>query len=257
MSTRALVRLILSLFLLAFALPAGAATADKRLCAAAAARAELQHDIPVQLLQAIALVESGRGGLSRGEILAWPWTVMAEGKGRYLPSKPAAIAEVRALQKRGVENIDVGCMQINMKHHPGAFESLEEAFDPTDNVAFAAQFLLALRAETHSWTRAVGYYHSRRPLRANHYRRKVLKSWRQARHRANAGSARQTTSLQPAATRRTQQAQTPKPLSASLAFASPATAVPNPAVPSEAEAAAALPLTPPSFVAWPLHTIAE
>ena len=42
----------------------------------------------------------------------------AEGVGTYYPSKAAAIAAVEALQARGVQSADVGCMQVNLLHHP-------------------------------------------------------------------------------------------------------------------------------------------
>ncbi len=38
---------------------------------------------------------------------------------------------------RGVQSIDVGCFQINMYYHPGAFATLEQAFDPRANAAYA------------------------------------------------------------------------------------------------------------------------
>ncbi len=156
------------------------------LCSQQAARAEQAHDLPRHLLNAIAKTESGRWHDDRGETLAWPWTVMAEGRGRFLPSKAAAIDAVRRLQARGVRNIDVGCMQVNLQYHPEAFESLEAAFDPAANVAYAAGFLAELRQEARSWTRAVGQYHSRQAIRGNSYRAKVFKAWRAERHRANA-----------------------------------------------------------------------
>ncbi|WP_193370373.1 transglycosylase SLT domain-containing protein [Pelagibius marinus] len=155
------------------------------LCRQETARAEVARDLPPHLLTAIARTESGRWHAGQAENLAWPWTVMAEGKGRFLPSKAAAIEEVRRLQARGVRNIDVGCMQVNLHYHPDAFESLEAAFDPAVNVAYAAEFLADLRREARSWTRAVGQYHSREAIRGNSYRAKVFKAWRAERHRAN------------------------------------------------------------------------
>lgn len=155
------------------------------LCQQATAQAEAARDLPPHLLTAIAWTEAGRWHADSSEILAWPWTVMAEGEGRFLPSRAAAIAEVRRLQARGIRNIDVGCMQVNLHHHPDAFASLEAAFDPEANVAYAAEFLVALREEARSWTRAIGQYHSRQAIRGNDYRAKVFKAWREARHRAN------------------------------------------------------------------------
>src|SRR3546814_14072243 len=110
---------------------------------------------------------------------------MAEGKGRFLPSKAAAIEEVRRLQARGIRNIDVGCLQVNLHYHPDAFASLETAFDPEAHAAYAADFLVRLREEARSWTRAIGQYHSRHAIRGNGYRAKVFKAWREAPHRAN------------------------------------------------------------------------
>src|SRR5690606_21478784 len=155
------------------------------LCRAATARAEAAAALPPHLLTAIAKTESGRWHAERSETLAWPWTVMAEGRGRFLPSKAAAIEEVRRLLARGLRNIDVGCLQVNLHYHPDAFESLEAAFDPDTNAAYAARFLAALREEARSWTRAIGQYHSRQAIRGNDYRAKVFKAWREARHRAN------------------------------------------------------------------------
>ena len=146
------------------------------LCADFATRAEQAHRLPRGLLRAIAKVESGRYEENRREVLAWPWTVMAEGRGRYLPSKAAAIAEVEALQARGIRNIDVGCMQINLRYHPDAFVSLEAAFDPAANVEAAARLLLDLRDAWGSWTRAVGNYHSNTPTLSGPYRVKVYRT---------------------------------------------------------------------------------
>lgn len=155
------------------------------LCRETTRQAEQTHQLPAHLLTAIARTESGRWHADSSESLAWPWTVMAEGKGRFLPSKAAAMQEVRDLQARGIRNIDVGCMQVNLHYHPEAFETLEEAFDPARNVAYAAGFLIDLRQEARSWTRAVGQYHSRQAIRGNSYRAKVFKAWRAERHRAN------------------------------------------------------------------------
>lgn len=154
------------------------------LCAAETARAEQAHDLPRLLLSAISKTESGRHHAARGERFAWPWTVTAEGKGQYLPSKAAAIARVEALRARGVRNIDVGCMQINLKYHPDAFQSLETALDPAKNVAYAASLLTSLKRTWGSWTRAVGNYHSNTPRFSGPYRVKVFRTLNRERLRA-------------------------------------------------------------------------
>lgn len=176
--------------LLALVLPlqARAATLDSLdnwdVCSRHVDAAESILGLPPKILTAISLAESGRYSKERSATLAWPWTVMAEGKGRYLPSREAAIAEVRGLKARGVRNIDVGCMQINLMYHGKAFDDVEQAFDPAFNIAYAAKYLMDLRSETNSWVRALSRYHSATPVHANRYRAKVLAIWRKARSAA-------------------------------------------------------------------------
>lgn len=161
-----------------------------QLCGRQVALAEQSADLPRHLLDAIAKVESGRWRPAQGAVFAWPWTVMAEGKGRFMPNRAAAIALVRALKARGIKNIDVGCMQVNLKYHPEAFADLTDAFDPARNVAYAAGYLGRLRANAGSWTKAIGQYHSNTPHLGNRYRRKVLRAWREERHLAARAPAR-------------------------------------------------------------------
>ena len=71
-------------------------------------------------------------------------------------------------------------MQINLMHHPDAFASLDDAFEPTRNVAYGARFLGALKQETSSWERAVERYHTADPGRGRAYREKVYQRWAQA-----------------------------------------------------------------------------
>jgi soluble lytic murein transglycosylase-like protein len=152
-------------------------------CAQRTAAAERAAGMPTHLLTAVSKVESGRWHKGTGEIFAWPWTVTAGGEGRFLPSKAAAIAEVERLRAQGVTNIDVGCMQINLRHHPKAFDSLEQAFDPDRNVAYAIGFMRDLRNRWGSWTRAVGSYHSNTPALSGRYRAKVFKMVYAEKHR--------------------------------------------------------------------------
>jgi len=152
---------------------------DWKLCSTEISKVEAAEQIPSLLLHAISKIESGRTSPEGTARIAWPWTVMAEGRGRYLPTKAAAIAEVKKLRKAGVKSIDVGCMQVNLMYHADAFDSVEDAFDPAQNVAYAAQFLKALKDELHSWIKAVGSYHSRTPAYFAVYRSKVFAAWRQ------------------------------------------------------------------------------
>ena len=154
--------------------------ANEDLCAAAVAAEERRNGIPKRLLTAISLVESNRWDAASGKGVSWPWTVTAEGKGRFFPTKAAAIAAVRRLQAKGVTSIDVGCMQVNLHYHPNAFASLDQAFDPEHNAAYGAKFLTALKRDHGSWRQAVQHYHSSTPDRRIPYQKKVYAAWRSA-----------------------------------------------------------------------------
>lgn len=153
-------------------------------CAFATAEQESSRRIPPKLLHAISIAESGKWNKKRRENTAWPWTVTSGGKGRYYPSKRSAIRAVRELQRKGVRNIDVGCMQVNLRYHPNAFASLSDAFDPQKNAAYAADFLARLRQEKRSWVQAVKHYHSATPSLHRPYRTKVYKIWGAERRKA-------------------------------------------------------------------------
>ena len=178
----------LTAFLTASALAAALASSAQgsemetdRICASVIAEVEPQWRIPDKLLFAVSVVESGRWNPETEQNFAWPWTVTAEGKGRFFKSKSIAIDAVKELQARGISNIDVGCMQVNLRYHPGALANLNEAFDPAINIAYAAAFLSELRTEQKSWTQAVKHYHSSTPELQAPYRSKVFAAWREIR----------------------------------------------------------------------------
>ena len=148
------------------------------ICASAVRAAEQQHHLPRLLLHAVSLTESGRWDGDRQAGFAWPWTITAEGKGRYFRSKAEALAEVKRLRAGGVRNIDVGCMQINLMYHGEVFEDVAVALDPVHNVAYAAAWLSHLRGRLGSWAHAVGRYHTGHwKARGQDYWRKVRTLW--------------------------------------------------------------------------------
>ena len=150
------------------------------LCQIAVDKVEKNYQIKSNLLQTIASVESGRWNAQAGRRVAWPWTVHANGKGKYYNSKEEAIAAVKNLQQKGITNIDVGCMQINLKYHGKAFANLEEAFDPEKNVAYSAKFLRKLyKRNKQNWTKTAMHYHSRNLRRGTNYKNRLEKHYAQ------------------------------------------------------------------------------
>jgi hypothetical protein len=142
-------------------------------CAQAIAAADANSGLPPGLLGAIARVETGRRAPGGG-VQPWPWSYNAAGEGRYASSRAEAVAEVEALRARGVRSIDIGCMQINLLHHPDAFPSVDAGFEPATNVAYAVRFLKALHTQTGDWAAATARYHSATPERGLIYHQRVV-----------------------------------------------------------------------------------
>ncbi|MCX7379534.1 MAG: lytic transglycosylase domain-containing protein [Alphaproteobacteria bacterium] len=150
------------------------------ICDEAGAQAEAAFQIPTGLLRAIGRVESGRRDPATGAFAPWPFTINANGQGRFFDDAASATAAVRSLQAAGTSSIDVGCFQVNLMHHPLAFVRLEDGFDPATNAAYAATFLAALRQRLGNWEGAVAAYHSATPERGEAYRARVFAAWNPA-----------------------------------------------------------------------------
>lgn len=123
---------------------------------------EKKFSIPKNTLKAIALTESGQYFKGKG-IVAWPWSINVKGKGYIFPTKEKAVQAAHFLVRSGHENFDMGCMQINYRHHGSAFKSLHDAFSPQKNVEYGGQFLKTLFDRNKSWKTAQAHYHSGNP----------------------------------------------------------------------------------------------
>ena len=97
------------------------------------------------------------------------------GAAYFLDSKTKALKKLRELRGMGKTNIDVGCMQLNVKWHAKHFESYETMMDPYRNIRYAARYLEELYQETGTWEKAVRYYHSRNSKYHNIYFAKFKK----------------------------------------------------------------------------------
>lgn len=166
----------------------GDAVADPAaLCEHATRHHEIESGLPRALLAAVSLAESGRVDPKTRQSRAWPWTINAEGRGYYFKTKEEAVRTTQRLLDSGMRSIDIGCMQVNLRYHPDAFASLEDGFDPMTNVAYGADFLTRLHAQTGNWPKAVAHYHSQTTSRGGRYFARVIRIWENERNRiANA-----------------------------------------------------------------------
>lgn len=154
------------------------------LCADTALKVEAEMGMPAYLLKAVSLTETGRSGPDR-RVSSWPWTVHDGSQGHYFATKEDAVAFVRGIRTDGRRSIDVGCMQVNLRHHPRAFTSVAAGFDPVVNIRYAAEFLKQLREASGSWEEAIARYHSYTPG-FDGYAGKVITFWQRERQMAAA-----------------------------------------------------------------------
>jgi soluble lytic murein transglycosylase-like protein len=112
------------------------------------------HGVPLAVLYAVGLTETGRRGRLH------PYALNIEGGALFPQERNEALRLVESARKRGVKLIDIGCMQINHHFHADQFSSIEAMFDPRANVDYAARFLKSLRAREGSWTLAAARYHA-------------------------------------------------------------------------------------------------
>ncbi|MEM9268454.1 MAG: lytic transglycosylase domain-containing protein [Pseudomonadota bacterium] len=137
-------------------------------CDRAGVFAARRTGVPIDVLRAISLTETGRA--LGGELRPWPWTVNMEGTGVWFDSRAEALKYTQTHQAKGSKSFDVGCFQINHRWHGEHFASVEEMFDPVMGALYAARLLRGLHLELGSWSKAAGAYHSRTEQFATRYR---------------------------------------------------------------------------------------
>jgi soluble lytic murein transglycosylase-like protein len=136
-----------------------------------------QHGIPVELLYAMALAESGKQ-VAAGH-RPWPWTLNIAGRGAYFASREAAWLALDRSLADGQSSVDIGLMQVNWRYHADALGSTWRALDPYHNLTVAAGILKRCYRKRRDWWPSVGCYHApSNDQRARRYRERVLAHWR-------------------------------------------------------------------------------
>ncbi|MDC0531230.1 hypothetical protein OAO48_03580 [Alphaproteobacteria bacterium] len=133
-------------------------------------------DIPSGLLLGIGKAESGRI-LKNNEIVIWPWTINHAGKSLFFDNKSQMKLYLLKHTKKGDNNLDVGCMQINLKWHKQNFKDIKDMLAIEPNISYAASFLVQLKNKHGSWEKAIKHYHSSDPIKNKPYLNKVLSFW--------------------------------------------------------------------------------
>ena len=151
-----LIALVFALALVAgTAAPAFSVPAHQDLvCEPEMARAAQLYGVPLGVLFAVGLTETGRN--SRLE----PFALNISGTPYFARSKPEALARFAEARRDGHKLVDMGCMQINHHYHGHKFTSPDQMLEPRANVQFAARFLRELYVREGNWTMAVARYHA-------------------------------------------------------------------------------------------------
>ncbi|MEI6558757.1 MAG: transglycosylase SLT domain-containing protein [Rhodospirillaceae bacterium] len=113
---------------------------------------ERQLHIPNGLLLAISLVESGIDGVPQ------PNAVSLGARTVQTSSRADALRRIQGRDGALRRDAFVGCMQLSVRHHRGAFHSIEAMIEPKSNIWYAGHMLVRMHAETGSWSRAVARY---------------------------------------------------------------------------------------------------
>ena len=130
------------------------ASGEANICEREMIRAANENSVPVAVLYAVALTETGQRGLLHA------YAMNIEGRPSFNSTLEEALKRFAAARENGARLIDIGCMQVNHHYHGKRFRSVEEMFEPRLNVDYAARFLRDLRGTEGSWTAAVARYHA-------------------------------------------------------------------------------------------------
>jgi soluble lytic murein transglycosylase-like protein len=123
-------------------------------CERQMAAASMAENVPLGVLYAVGMTESGRKGSLH------PFALNIEGRTVFAQSEAAALKAFADARNDGIKLIDLGCMQINHHYHGNQFKSVRSMLDPEENVKYAARFLRVLREREGNWTMAVARYHA-------------------------------------------------------------------------------------------------
>jgi hypothetical protein len=136
-------------------------------------RAAQATDVPVLVLYAVALQESG--WTWQRHFVPWPWTLNIAGEPhRFNTRAQACSALTHALIRVPAKRIDVGLGQLNVGFQGHRVAHPCQLLDPYRNLKIAATILREHHTDDANWLIAAGRYH--RPAGgkpASEYRRRI------------------------------------------------------------------------------------
>jgi len=140
---------------------------SKEQLASVISKAERVYKIPPGLLSAIAQVESSNRA----------YAINIAGNSIYAKSLSEAKRIAQKKINSGVNNMDLGIMQLNWRWHGSRFANIEEMLQSEKNIEYAAKLLKSLYLQHGNWQKAIRYYHSAKSEHNRKYSRKVAMHW--------------------------------------------------------------------------------
>lgn len=135
-------------------------------------RAGRHYGIDPLLLYAIATKESGRAACFKLQT-PWPRALNVRGRTRCYRTRAEFVRAYLGYRRQGIENIDVGLMQFNMKWNGRLLAREYDILYPARNIFLGAEVLkTCMRRRRQLWP-AVGCYHSSARWRAARYASEV------------------------------------------------------------------------------------
>ena len=168
-----IMRFLILLILSFYSFSASAQVAQDGQCMRAIYIVSNKLKIPIDVLGAVALTETG---IKKGkDFTPWPWALNVNGKGFIYKNRKQALKAAKNFLAQGKTSMDIGCMQMNWRWHKSKFgSSLVNAFDPVKNVMVAGRYLKQHYKKYGDWTLAIGRYHSGTKRYADLYLKKAL-----------------------------------------------------------------------------------
>lgn len=146
------------------------AAPSAEVCEWAAQQAAQELGVPMDIMGALTLTETGRR--MDGVVRPWAWSANSEGEGTWFDDPQSAIAFAQDRVDQGRTNLDIGCFQLNYRWHGENFTGVAQMFDPLENARYAARFVSQLYSEMGDWRAAAGAFHSRTQANAQKYLRR-------------------------------------------------------------------------------------
>jgi hypothetical protein len=137
-------------------------------CTEQAVAVERERSVPLGLLHAIALAESGYNGQPH------PYALRIGRKSLYPANPEQALRLLIGSKGHAPRYANVGCMQLALPGRHRTVAAAERMLDPAINMRAAASYLIGWQATTGSWTAAVSHFQGGGPRARQAY---VCRIW--------------------------------------------------------------------------------